>query len=530
MPGTVVTDLAFFTGATGGSTSNCDQITDWVTAPTLDLITFIQGIGALSAKVSKATFTSVFSLVAAVNLTGKVIYVWAMCSGKMDTKANGGFRVRVENAAGQFGEWYLAGSDTWAGGWTPWTVHTSTAFAPGATIPDVTAITKVGIVFKTIGSATAVNCWWDAMRYGTYIGVKGGTDVSPATLQDIIDQENLVDNKWGVLSEYEGVFITQGKLIIGSTTAQDNTYFKDTSERILIFPDKPFPSDFYEIKLQGNTAAPPTYFTKVFFGEKVGGTGVRGVTIRAASSAKPFKVTASDTNITEYGFYGCSFYQASDITLQAYSTVKEFLGCSVSKSAEMLPDTGIVKDCTIMSATNRGIRMASASHHITDSKFISCPHSVHCPVSIAVPFTSLQFFGTNGTDKWDIEHSVAGTLTVNWTGYQPQYVDETGGGNTVFYNYVDLTIYVKDEAQQNISGASVRVSKLDNNTVVYMNEVTDVNGIAYESINNPGTVNLRIRARKSTTGTRYIPMETTGQMTATGFALTVTLYKDGNIP
>ena len=76
---------------------------------------------------------------------------------------------------------------------------------------------------------------------------------------------------------------------------------------------------------------------------------------------------------------------------------------------------------------------------------------------------------------------------------------------------------------------SVRISKLTDNSVVYMNEVT-VLGVAQETIISPGTVDVRIRVRKSTSGeTRYIPFETFGQIAAANFGLATTLYVDGNI-
>lgn len=409
MAGTVITDLAWFVGVTSPYyNSNCDQTIDWSGSPALDSITFIQGTGALSAKVSKTTFTSVFSLKDPTNLTDKVIYIWAMCSGKMDTKANGGFRIRIEDTSANWGEWYMAGANTWAGGWQPWAVHTSIAYsAKSATPPTLSAINKVGIVFTTTGSASAINSWWDALRYGTYIGVKSGTEGSPATLQDIMDAENDVNNKYGVLSEYEGLFIVQGKLLLGSATGGEGTYFKDTSERVLIFPDKPFPADFYEIKLQGNGTAS----TKIFFGTKVGESGVSGVTIRAASASSPFKVTASDTLVTEYGFYGCIFYQAGTITLQPYSIVKEFLGCTVSKSAEMLPGTGIVKNCFFTSAVDRAIRIVAISpdKNVTNCTFINCPRATHIPNAGTYEFDGLNFSGNSR----DIDNSSGLTVTVN---------------------------------------------------------------------------------------------------------------------
>lgn len=529
MAGTVITDLAWFVGVTAPFyNSNCDQVTDWSGTPTLDQITFIQDTGALSAKVSKTTYTSVFSLKDPINLTGKVIYIWAMCSGKLDTLANGGLRIRVENAAAQFGEWYLAGGDTWAGGWQPWAVHTGQAFAPGATIPNVTAVTKVGIVFKTIGSATAINCWWDAMRYGTYIGVKGGTEGSPGTIQDILNAENNVLYKYGVMFEYEGVVIMQGKLVFGSTTGGEATYFKDTSEKVLIFGDKLVPASWYDILLQGNGTAA----TKIYFGTKVGGSGATGITARAANSAKPFTITASDTNITEYGFYGCTFYQASTITLQAYSAVKEFLDCIVSRSAEMLPDTGIVKNCTFTGSAGRALRMISASHKISDTKFINCQTAMHIPLSTSVSITNVNFYGSN---PYDIEHSVTGALTINYSScpYPPAEgkVNETGDppGTTTITSSVTLTIRKVKTGNEPAEYVSCSIHKAADMTEI-MNKVADVaddqNPGYYKASETYTSTGISVIARARERG--WLPFETTTVIPAGGLDITAIWLADPN--
>jgi hypothetical protein len=106
-------------------------------------------------------------------------------------------------------------------------------------------------------------------------------------------------------------------------------------------------------------------------------------------------------------------------------------------------------------------------------------------------------------------------------------VHETGGGSTTIVNSVYLRVYVKDEANAPISGASVAIYKSSDNTQL-MNETTDVNGLAEETFNYPGSdVPIYIRVRKSSPGsTRYTPVQTTGTITSTGFTLTVVLIAD----
>lgn len=532
MAGTVITDLVFFTGATGGSTSNCDAVTDWVSAPTLDTEVFVQGTGACSAKVSKTTFTSVFSLLEAVSLTDKVIYVWAMSSTVMDTISNGGFRVRVEDALGNWGEWYLAGRDTWSGGWTPWAVHTSTTFSDkSATAPTISAITKVGIVFKCTGSATAPGCFWDAMRYGTYIGIKAGTEASAATFQDIIDEENLTANKYGVLRVYAGILLVQGKLKFGSTTAGENTYFKDTTSRTLVFPKAKVPSTFFEVVLQGNA----TGTTEIYFGEKVGvdpvWSGVAGPIFRCEDTTIPYKVTATDTNVTKFGFWGCAFYNAAIISGQVYNIDKEFLTCTFFKCSQMEPNTGIVKDCSFLSTTGRAILMNSASHNITYSKFINCQTAVHIPLSEAVPFDNLKFYGN---DPYDIEHSVAGTLTVNCEDSNPSEakVNESGGGNTNIVNTVTLTVrHVKTGSEPTEYVRCYIEKKSDQTEIMNLDaNQTDEQSSGYykaskTDYNYPGSdVTVIIRAREK----GYLPFETEGVIKDNGLDVTAVWLPDPN--
>lgn len=525
MAGTVTTDLVFFTGATGGS-SAADALTDWTgTGLVVDTVAFVQGTGSIYTYSAASTTSRLadFACVA-TDIQNKVIYFWFALGkvGFLSTKAAGGLRLRVEDASANWGEWYVAGSDTLPhNGFICHAVHTSTAYNDNsATLPNKAAITKVCV--RAYGSFPGkAYTWVDAVRIGTYLGIKAGTSADPAKLDDIITAEQTVANQWGILSKVEGAYFCQGKLLIGSTTAGEATYFKDESKTV-VFKTALVPTDWFETKLQGNATAA----TQIFLGSKVGGRGISGCSFSAFGAPK-YKITATDTNVGEFGFYGCSFLDADTIALPPYSTTKEVISCSFEKCAEVLSDTCKMQYCNFVSADGRGVRIASASHNITDCNFINCPKCVHCNFSAAVTFDNLKFSGSNGTDKWDIEHSVAGALTVNCTnGSNPQYVTETGGGSTSIINTVYLRVYVKDEANAVIQGASVAIYKSSDNTQL-MNELSDVNGLAEETFNYPGSdVDIYARVRKSSTGTRYVPYNTTGTITSGGYTLTVVMIKD----
>ena len=63
-----------------------------------------------------------------------------------------------------------------------------------------------------------------------------------------------------------------------------------------------------------------------------------------------------------------------------------------------------------------------------------------------------------------------------------------------------------------------------------MNEDTDVNGLATEAFSFVSDTDIYFRVRKSSVGaTRYFPVKGLGQITSSGFTVTVILYEDINI-
>ena len=63
-----------------------------------------------------------------------------------------------------------------------------------------------------------------------------------------------------------------------------------------------------------------------------------------------------------------------------------------------------------------------------------------------------------------------------------------------------------------------------------MNEDTTALGVATETYNYLADTDVYFRVRKSSIGnTRYIPIKGSGQITSSGFTVTVILYEDINI-
>jgi hypothetical protein len=379
------------------------------------------------------------------DLTNKMVIFWFSTSKMAGIPAKGanGMRIRITDVSGNWAEWDIFGGDTMPhGGWIPWAILAaeSTSSRNGGTFPTLTQIRKVG--WRCGGTVSAKTyIYWDAVRYGQGLLVTGGTSSSPVSFADIATAE--ATYAYGVFVPYSGVYYAQGKIVIGDTGSGD-TYFEDTGGSVIVFKSAMVGDSFLELLLVGGSGN-----TEIYLGEKVGSSGISGVTIISESGSTRFAITASDTDIDKYGFYGCTLTKAKSITLQAYNADKEFLGCNVVESGEMIPGTGIVNTCNFISSPGRAIRISSASHHVADCNFINCETAIHHDVGgpsgtpLEYDYDELMFFG--GT--YHIENSASTPNyyididRINGSNPDDDYFNNSNGGTTVLLEIgVQLTL------------------------------------------------------------------------------------------
>lgn len=513
MGGTVVTDLSFFSGETGGST-DCDSVTDWTGYYELDTEMKIQGTGCLTIKASNTTKRAFFDISGTVDLTGKVIYFWAMFAdplGRLGTKAQGGLGFRVESSTSDYGEWYVAGRDTWAGGWKAFAKHIDEPFDESGGALDKTAINRVAIRFTTVaGSKVTPNCYYDAIRYGTYLGIKGGTSTDPATFDEMITAENNTLNMYGVLAREEGVLLSQGKLVFGSTISGESTYFKDTS-KVIVFRDLPF-GEFYDLKVQGNTGT----ITEVYFGSEVGESGISGCAFRSAGASK-FWLSASDLNITNLGLYGCSFYDSNEIKVpNTFSDQHEIEHTNFEAGSIVLAGACKFLNSNFISADSIACSIP-LSHNISKCQFINNPYALYITQPGTTTFEDIVFSG-NSYDVW-FTGSTGETLTINLintdTSYSKIY---TPSGGTV--ELLLSAVHKLTGMEENTEVTYVRV---DTGDVVFNVEDVGPSGITeytYDAT-SPFTVDILIHH------VNYVPILIENvALTSAGGEIPITQYWD----
>ena len=455
------------------------------------------------------------------NLSDKIVIFWFAFS-----KKNFGslpMRIRLDDAAGNWSEWNMfVQGDLPHPAWIAWALKPTVTRDNGSGTLSLTTIRKVSWRCDTV--AAKVYIYWDAVRYGYGLDIKLGTSGDPAKFDDFITAE--ATYAYGIVEKYNTVYYLQGQIRIGSLTVDESTYFKDTNQVVQFKSMKGNPTGFYEIKGQNATSGAGT--TKIFFGTKSGSAGISGLFIRAPS-AMMWKLTMSDTNITEFGFYGCSFVYADTITGQVYSTVKEFLSTNFIVCAEVLPDTGIVKYCKFISSPSSAVRISSASHNITYCDFISCARGFHVVITtpFTVSFNGLSFFSCT----YDGYNTSGATVTVSYDQYcspAPSTYDPAGDSIT-YQTSVTLTVRHVKTGNEPTEYVRCAIYKKSDMTEIMNSDATvadDQNPTYYKVSQSYTATGIVVIVRARETG--YLPFETELTIPAGGLDVTATWIVDPN--
>lgn len=451
-----------------------------------------------------------------IDFSNAVVIFWFAFS-KKSFGANP-MRIRMTDTSGNWSEWNIfSASGLPHPAWIPWVVKPTVLRDTGSGTLVLSAIRYVS--WRCDSVTAKVYIYWDAVRYGTGLTIKGGTSDSPATFEDFVTAE--ATYAYGIVEKYNGVYYLQGKITIGSLTVDESTYFKDLNQVVVFKELYKTPSGFYEIKGQNATSGSGT--TKIFFGE----SGISGCFIRASTSMK-YKLTMSDTYITEFGFNGCTFVSADTIAGQVYSTLKTFTNCSFIGCAQMLPSTGIVTKCKFISSVAEAIRMDSVSHHITYCDFISCSRGVHIPNIETYSFNALGF--TSCT--FDVKNSSVGLVTVNYDQYcspAPSTHEETGGGSTTIQTSVTLTVRHVKTGSEPTNYVRCSIHKQSDMTEIMNADAStsdDQNPGYYKASTSYTTTGIVVLVRAREKG--YLPFEIALAIPAGGLDVTAIWIPDPN--
>lgn len=508
--------------------NSCESLTGWsglVDALVTDF--FKEGSNCIGIELWQSG-NGDHTLTGSWDLSGtKHLRLWWMTTvlNELNTDANGGFQIGVSDGTNT-GFYKVSGSDSYPGGWYNPVIDLSRAVDSG-TKPVMTVVTSIILRWNLTSNAKKVqSCWIDHLSICDGLVAYGDDAGGYFDFDDVYAADAATTLGIGILRKIGGQYFAVGSIEVGDSSGTNGCKFQAKSQ-VLIFENRKVNSNLYNMNIVDNGIG----VTEFILGSKAGTAGIEGCVIRVEDTAQTpkFDILGNNTNVDNFKLYGSTFLDADSVEFPVAATNVEILNCNFESCGEVLPNTAVVKNCNIISANDRGLKISTASHNVMDCSFINCPHCVHVNLSVTVTFSNLTFTGSDGVSKYDIEHSVSGTLTINATnGSNPNssYVHETGGGSTTINNAVDITVTVLDQDNDPIQNAQVAVFKSSDGTQL-MNEDTLATGIATESFNYSADTDIYVRVRKSSSGTtRYETFSTTGKITSAGFSLTVTLKED----
>ena len=395
--------------------STCDAVTGWTGLATLDTEFFVQGNASVSGT-TRTTGDRYFTPSSPVNLSNTHIRMWFNFSAPsfLANKSVGGISIYLYDGTNT-ARYYVAGKDTYNGGWILLTLDTTKT--PDSGSINISSVTRIGVTITLTSSPrNAVNTWIDYLVYGSSIVITGGS------LSDPIDMDGIAEvdlaSGYGAIRKINGVFFINTAITIGDLSGSLDTYFEDDN-RILVFEDQPVNSDLYKLEAVGSSTN-----ISVF---KLSNT-----VLKSASIQTRFDLLLDNANLDELIFDSNTIINADETKFKTGQTVKNSIwnGCNL-----ITPSGAIFINNTISNspATN-AIQMPDPSIlNIESCKFINNINAILITISGTYVFDSLIF----ESNDYDINNTSGVLITINATnGSNPA----TYLGSVTIVNSVTVTL------------------------------------------------------------------------------------------
>jgi len=523
--------------------SLCESLTNWAAtggpiiglkSSAADDIPPVEGTYSIGADVDIETGLFLYDVYAAngntaQNYTGRHLYIWAqsITAGFLDTIANGGLRICIEDNSGNQGYWYVGGRDTYFGGWARFVIDCdSTPTANNGTNPTISTTYKVGFAFKGIAkSKLAENALIDLVQWGSStshaLAVTGGTSGTPLTWEDILTADKALSKPTGIIRKVGGVYFLQGPIRFGDTGTGD-TYFKDTN-KIVVWENTLASASYYDILMIGNATGVTSFQLGNVSGSGINQFGSGGGVITAAGAHKwTIDAETNAANIDAFNLYGVSALNSGII--QMSGTAQEAISTTFDACGQLQPNGATILNCNVLNNVDStgAVEMLDADDdNITYCLFRNCTNGIYFPSGQTA---TRDFVGLNFDDvgsKYDINNASGSAVTVNNTAGSNANSYNTGGSSVSFPSTVQLTMTVKDEAGAVVVGAYAYIDDNDNSPYI-LNTTTNASGIATVAHSAGAVTGSRWRIRKY----GYKPFKLIIDIASVDISIPVTLVAD----
>jgi hypothetical protein len=424
--------------------SGCESTSDggaWSGVDTPDGTNFKEGTYSLCGTLKSAGDNdAVFTPTSAVDMSGTGVHLrcWYICTsgGLLNTFAAGGIQMGISDGANEC-FWYLAGRDTYPGGWINLVVDVSSTPDTGIKPTAMNAITSITVRNNQTGGKNVDNVWIDNLCLCDGLIVYGD-DGDYFDFEDIFLGDDAAALGIGIIRKIGGQYFSTGSIEYGDSAGTNGCKFQAKSQ-VLVFENRKVNADLYSLDVVDNGTGTTEFIT----GDKSGTVGVQGCTIRVADEDQTPKFDidgATDTDVDNFKLYGTAFFGADDIEFPATATNVEIISCSFEYCDMIDPGTAEVSNCFFINTTNSGgaLLLDSTSNNVSDSTFISdgTGHGVYITASGTYTFDNLQFisYGSTGTDNAAIYNNSGGAVVVNATNGSSGLTYKNGSGASTTVN------------------------------------------------------------------------------------------------
>ena len=389
--------------------------------PSLENEYFIQGANCISKSFNATGVGGLAFTGGAQTLpTDGAAYIWAYFAAPnaMNTKANGGKQILIGSSAANYRRYYVAGSDTYEyGGWVCYPVNPT--ITPSATVgtPTTTYATFGYAANLTLAISRGNPLGLDVQRIGrgTLQVVDGDLANGYGNFLSAAAQNDLVANRWGILSFVDGGFKFQGHLLMG--TAATPVDFRDSNRNITIQNTEFVTSNFNLFEVRN--ASSIVQWTGIAIQSL--STVARGNFLVTDNAS----VTLSGCTFTDMGTFSFLsnttstqnvFRRCSTITHGSSTFTNNRIISSVATSAVVSADPSTIQNCTFTSSgTGHGLEITA-------------------PGTYTFSGNVFENYGDAGTTNAAVYNNSGGAVTLNVSGGGTVPSVRNGAGATTTVN------------------------------------------------------------------------------------------------
>lgn len=530
----------------------------WTTIGTASSLTangdvFKVGSGSISVKLDASTTTRggmQITRSATIDFddagtTRGLIAFWANSTSVLtDVTDTGGFTIRIGSDASNYYEYQVAKLNAtseipfYEGGWQRYVVDLEDP-------PDATVGTPAdaSIDYFAIQMDTSTNImgniqvfFIDEMNFLTAaqmaaedeaVRIHGSVVTAGALWTEIAAITTVLDE--GIVTNLGGAFQLTQPIKLGDTGTGSDT-LTSTNETIIIPKCRVVDGNIF-IEFAGNSTGTNTHTWGTEVGSGDTSLGVGGGLIKTAGLAN-FKIIATDTNAI-VNFFGVTIDGAKGEGTESGiiwdQTNAQMTSCTVINSSVIdHANGGEIRDSFIAASVEAAgigailIEDDPTGVEFRDMQLINNVDAIENERNGPVDLTlrNCKFSGNTA----DILHAGTGVLTVkNLETSDATTSSSTGGGSVVFETTVNLTITVVEGDFTTVNpGSRVGIHLRISPFTQFMNEETDVSGIATETHNYTGDLSVFVRVRDELFDYKIVP----ATITSTGLTLTVAAEDD----